>query len=53
VSELREADHYLGAPNRHGPRLQMLTEEAETNRRIEQEFARWSKVVGVAKKLRS
>jgi capsid protein len=36
-----------------GPRLQMLTEDAEANRRIEQEFARWSKVVGVAKKLRS
>jgi len=36
-----------------GPRLQMLTEDAEANRRIEQEFARWSKAVGLAEKLRT
>lgn len=36
-----------------GPRLQMLTDDAETNRRIEQEFARWSKAVRLAEKLRT
>lgn len=36
-----------------GPRLQMLTQDVEANRRIEQEFARWSKAVGLAEKLRT
>ena len=36
-----------------GPRLQVLTQDAEANRRIEQEFARWSKAVGLAEKLRT
>ncbi|GIW56316.1 MAG: hypothetical protein KatS3mg082_2720 [Nitrospiraceae bacterium] len=36
-----------------GPRLQMLTSDGEANRRIEQEFARWSKAVGLAEKLRT
>jgi lambda family phage portal protein len=36
-----------------GPRLQMLTADGEANRRIEQEFARWAKAVGLAEKLRT
>lgn len=36
-----------------GPRLQMLTPNAEANRRIEQEFFRWAKAVGLAEKLRT
>jgi hypothetical protein len=36
-----------------GPRLQMLTPDAEANRRIEQEFARWAKAVNLAEKLRT
>ncbi len=36
-----------------GPRLQMLTEDPAANRRIEREFARWSKAVGLAEKLRT
>jgi len=36
-----------------GPRLQLLTSDAEANRRIEREFARWSKAVGLAEKLRT
>ncbi|HID23823.1 MAG TPA: phage portal protein [Planctomycetaceae bacterium] len=36
-----------------GPRLQMLTEDSEANRRIEREFAGWSKTVNVAEKLRT
>ena len=36
-----------------GPRLQMLTANAEANRRIEQEFSRWSKAVGLAAILRT
>lgn len=36
-----------------GPRLQLLTEDPETNRRIEQEFARWAGAVGLAEKLRT
>jgi capsid protein len=36
-----------------GPRLQLLTDDAEANRRIEQEFARWAKAVGLAEKLRT
>jgi len=36
-----------------GPRLQMLTGDAEANRRIELEFGRWSKAVGLAALLRT
>ncbi len=36
-----------------GPRLQMLTADGEANRRIELEFARWSKSIGLAEKLRT
>jgi len=36
-----------------GPRLQLLTEDADANRRIEQEFARWAKAVSLAEKLRT
>ncbi|WP_460167033.1 phage portal protein [Thermostilla marina] len=36
-----------------GPRLQMLTGNAEANRRIEREFSRWAKAVGLAEKLRT
>jgi len=36
-----------------GPRLQMLTHEAETNRRIEREFANWSAAVRLPEKLRT
>ena len=36
-----------------GPRLQMLTRDAEANRRIEQEFMRWSKATGLAERLRT
>ena len=36
-----------------GPRLQMLTEDGEANRRIELEFMRWSKAVRLAGKLRT
>ena len=36
-----------------GPRLQMLTENEEANRRIEQDFMRWSKQIGLAEKLRT
>jgi lambda family phage portal protein len=36
-----------------GPRLQMLTPDAEANRRIERVFALWSKTVGLAAKLRT
>jgi lambda family phage portal protein len=36
-----------------GPRLQLLTDNAEANRRIEQEFARWTRAVGLAEKLRT
>ncbi len=36
-----------------GPRLQMLTVDTEANRRIEQAFANWAKVVGLAEKLRT
>jgi lambda family phage portal protein len=36
-----------------GPRLQMLTDDAEANRRIEQAFATWSKAVSLAEKLRT
>ena len=36
-----------------GPRLQMLTDDAETNRRIEREFTAWAKAVGLPEKLRT
>ncbi|MGQ0431817.1 MAG: phage portal protein [Microthrixaceae bacterium] len=36
-----------------GPRLQMLTEDAEANRRIERAFAAWAKAVNLAEKLRT
>ena len=36
-----------------GPRLQVLTEDAEANRVIEQEFARWAEAVCLAEKLRT
>ena len=36
-----------------GPRLQMLTSDSETNRRIEQAFAHWATAVGLAQKLRT
>jgi lambda family phage portal protein len=36
-----------------GPRLQLLTEEIEANRRVEQEFARWADEVRLAQKLRT
>jgi lambda family phage portal protein len=36
-----------------GPRLQMLTADADANRVVELEFARWSQAVGLAEKLRT
>jgi len=36
-----------------GPRLQMLTENNEENRRIEQEWMQWSRAVGLPEKLRT
>ncbi len=36
-----------------GPRLQMLSPQAELNRTIEQEFGRWSRAVRLAEKLRT
>ncbi len=36
-----------------GPRLQMLTDEAEANRVVEQEFMRWADSVSLAEKLRT
>lgn len=36
-----------------GPRLQMLTENAEANRRIERAFLAWAKAVNLAEKLRT
>ncbi|MBP9035732.1 MAG: phage portal protein, partial [Pseudomonadales bacterium] len=36
-----------------GPRLQMLTDDSEANRLIEQEFMRWARAVGLAHKLRT
>src|SRR5690606_20976990 len=36
-----------------GPRLQLLTEDAEANHRIEHEFGRWAKAIGLAEKLRT
>ena len=36
-----------------GPRLQLLTEDSDANRRIEREFAAWSKTINLAEKLRT
>lgn len=36
-----------------GPRLQLLTEDAEANRQIERAFNQWAKAVGLAEKLRT
>ncbi len=36
-----------------GPRLQMLTEDPEANRRIEQAFHQWAKSIRLAEKLRT
>ena len=36
-----------------GPRLQLLTADAEANRLIEREFAAWAKAVNLAEKLRT
>jgi len=36
-----------------GPRLQLLAEDSETNRRVEAAFARWARSVGLAGKLRT
>lgn len=36
-----------------GPRLQLLTSDADANNRIEHEFYRWAKVIGLAEKLRT
>lgn len=36
-----------------GPRLQLLTEDSEANRRIESEFMRWAKACGLAENLRT
>ena len=36
-----------------GPRLQLLTEDAEANRKVEQAFAGWAATVGLAEKLRT
>ena len=36
-----------------GPRLQLLTDDAEVNRVIEREFNRWAKAVGLPQKLRT
>jgi len=36
-----------------GPRLQMLTDDAEANAVIEREFARWCKAIGLPEKLRT
>lgn len=36
-----------------GPRLQMLTGDAEANRRIERDFALWAREVSLAEKLRT
>ena len=36
-----------------GPRLQLLTEDKEANRRIEREFSLWAQSIGLAEKLRT
>ena len=36
-----------------GPRLQMLSDSAETNRLVEREFMRWARAIALAEKLRT
>ncbi len=36
-----------------GPKLQMLSDDPEADRRIEQEFSTWARAVGLAEKLRT
>lgn len=36
-----------------GPRLQLLTSDSEANHRIEREFQKWAKTIGLAEKLRT
>jgi lambda family phage portal protein len=36
-----------------GPRLQLLTDDGEANRRIEREFAAWARAISLAEKLRT
>ena len=36
-----------------GPRLQILTDNQETNRRIEEEFSLWARQIGLGRKLRT
>ncbi|MEO2031496.1 MAG: phage portal protein [Planctomycetaceae bacterium] len=36
-----------------GPRLQLLTSDAEANRRVEREFFKWAQAIGLAEKLRT
>lgn len=36
-----------------GPRLQMLTESTDANRRLEQEFSNWARTIRLAEKLRT
>lgn len=36
-----------------GPRLQLLTTDSDANKRIEREFQRWAKAIGLAEKLRT
>ena len=36
-----------------GPRLQMLTDDTETNREIEKDFSVWSQAIGLSEKLRT
>jgi lambda family phage portal protein len=36
-----------------GPRLQLFTTDATANRRMEDEFTRWAKAIGLAEKLRT
>lgn len=36
-----------------GPRLQILTDNPDANRRIEREFSAWTKAIGLAEKLRT
>ena len=43
------ADYVIGT----GPRLQMLEEDSDINRIVEQKFTRWAKTVGLAHKLRT
>jgi len=36
-----------------GPRLQLLTDNADANRHVEKAFAQWAKAIGLAEKLRT